>query len=55
MLGVFVFLIPAPALAVDHSESKTSAPEDAGLVVVLLDAVLEDRGDVKPADIEDED
>lgn len=40
--GVFVFLIPAPALAEDHSEPKASPPEEAedlatGLVKELLD------------------
>ena len=28
LLGVEVFLIPAPALAVDHNEPKTSPPDD---------------------------
>ena len=35
LFGVEVFLIPAPALAVDHKEPKTSPPDDAGFAVGL--------------------
>lgn len=43
LLGVEDFLIPAPALAVDHSEPKTSPPDDeafaAGLEKLFVGAI----------------
>lgn len=42
LVGVEVFLIPAPALAVDHNEPKTSPPDDeafaAGLEKLFVEA-----------------
>ena len=35
LVGVEVVLIPAPALAVDHKEPKTSPPEDEALAAGL--------------------
>ena len=34
--GVFVFLIPAPALAVDHKDPNASPPEDLDVAGLLL-------------------
>lgn len=43
LVGVKVFLIPAPALAVDHKEPKTSPPDDeafaAGLEKLFVEAM----------------